>query len=292
MLKIKYIFWVFFFLVLLLLLFLRWSMQFRLKPFVKRISSITTSCSNRKHALWFWWVCWNGRTSGSSLRPKGLRESGFSFKHLLKGKTPVWRKVMWMVIIIIGVIYSSYNIKLCADRYYSYPSTIKPAKNFSGLVRFPKITACLNSMHSRHKLEAKYPWVIDYLPFLYTGEHYNYKLRAKLNFSDSTIPGNEKIDEYAKLGPGSTTGFEKISWIDYTFCSVEPQKIHGLPISIWPNFTLIQFPMYICRTASFTKRTAKRSGSTSLRFTVIAWSSIMILLLSQNRKYLLVGKLR
>ena len=91
---------------------------------------------------------------------------------VLKGKTPVWRKLMWTCIIIIGVIYSSYNIKLCADRYYSYPSTIKPAKNFSGLVRFPKITACLNSMHSLRKMEAKYPWVIPYLPNLYTGQHF------------------------------------------------------------------------------------------------------------------------
>ena len=60
------------------------------------------------------------------------------------GKTPRWRKLMWLAIICVGIIYSSYNIKLCAVRYYSYPSTIKPAKNANGLVRFPKVLACLN----------------------------------------------------------------------------------------------------------------------------------------------------
>ena len=71
------------------------------------------------------------------------------FKKLTKkkreiGKTPRWRKLMWLAIICVGIIYSSYNIKLCAVRYYSYPSTIKPAKNANGLVRFPKVLACLN----------------------------------------------------------------------------------------------------------------------------------------------------
>lgn len=33
---------------------------------------------------------------------------------------------MWIVIIGIGVCYSAYNIKLCAIRYYSYPSAVKP----------------------------------------------------------------------------------------------------------------------------------------------------------------------
>ena len=32
---------------------------------------------------------------------------------------------MWIVIIGIGVCYSAYNIKLCAIRYYSYPSAVK-----------------------------------------------------------------------------------------------------------------------------------------------------------------------
>ena len=60
------------------------------------------------------------------------------------GETPRWRKLMWMSIVCVGIVYSSYNIKLCAVRYYSYPSTIKPAKDANGLVRFPKVLACLN----------------------------------------------------------------------------------------------------------------------------------------------------
>ena len=112
---------------------------------------------------------------------------------VLKGKSPLWRKLMWTVIIIIGVIYSSYNIKLCADRFYSYPSTIKPAKNFSGLVRFPKITACLNSMHSRKKMEQKYPWVMPYLPYLYTGQHFN-----SFESNPSSSASNASADHYAE----------------------------------------------------------------------------------------------
>ena len=82
------------------------------------------------------------------------------------GQTPIWRKAMWMVIIVGGVIYSAYNIGKFTDRkrilkrnvlkyvlkigqhssgrYLSYPSTIKPEKNYKGDVRFPKINVCLN----------------------------------------------------------------------------------------------------------------------------------------------------
>lgn len=33
---------------------------------------------------------------------------------------------------------------MSAKRYLEYPSTIKPTKNSDGLVRFPKVLACLN----------------------------------------------------------------------------------------------------------------------------------------------------
>ena len=119
---------------------------------------------------------------------------------------------MWMIIIFVGIFYSGLtlnwpgfnvaivknqgsgrNITVCLQKYMSYPSTIKPAKNFSSVVRFPKITACLNSMHSKRKLLAKeifmnfhflsqfsnfeaikwfwkwskYPWVYPHLKELY-----------------------------------------------------------------------------------------------------------------------------
>ena len=32
----------------------------------------------------------------------------------------------------------------CTKRYFEYPSVIKPSKNSNGLVRFPKVLACLN----------------------------------------------------------------------------------------------------------------------------------------------------
>ena len=83
----------------------------------------------------------------------------------------------------VGVFYSAYNINLCAIRYLSYPSTIKPTKNSATRVRFPKVTVCNNvsnggndvtlmlrynkNMHSRKKVRQFYPWIADALPALY-----------------------------------------------------------------------------------------------------------------------------
>ena len=43
----------------------------------------------------------------------------------------------------------------CAKKYFEYPSVIKPTKNSDGLVRFPKILACLN-------VSLNPSWLINY----------------------------------------------------------------------------------------------------------------------------------
>ena len=70
------------------------------------------------------------------------------------------------------------------ERFYQYPSTIKPSEfgflprfgvslqtieNHSKPVhaQFPKVTICLNSMHSKFGLEKAYPGLDKALPFYY-----------------------------------------------------------------------------------------------------------------------------
>ena len=51
---------------------------------------------------------------------------------------------LFLVFIVFGVLYSAYNVGLNTERYFSYPSQTKPAVESEGVVRFPKVTACLN----------------------------------------------------------------------------------------------------------------------------------------------------
>ena len=87
-----------------------------------------------------------------------------------------------MIISSGGVLFSAYNIHLSAVRYLKYPSTIKPTKNSTTRVRFPKVTVCNNvsfviletdknslykNMHSKKKVMQHYPWIAEALPALY-----------------------------------------------------------------------------------------------------------------------------
>jgi len=59
------------------------------------------------------------------------------------------------------------------ERFYQYPSTIKPSEPVHA--QFPKVTICLNSMHSKFGLEKAYPGLDKALPFYYGQEdkHHN-----------------------------------------------------------------------------------------------------------------------
>ena len=133
----------------------------------------------------------------------------------------------------------------------SYPSTIKPAKNFSSVVRFPKITACLNSMHSKRKLMAK-----EIFAFFYFG-----------------IPDICWRPDSAK-NPQSIHGFIHI-WKSCTI--VTPNRasrmtavlrkidlnslIPDSEIWIWPSSTQIQYQTYFCRIVNFIEMIARLFGS-------------------------------
>ena len=52
-----------------------------------------------------------------------------------------------------------------AQRFYRFPSAIKPSEPVHA--QFPKVTICLNSMHSKHGLEKNYPGLDQALPFYY-----------------------------------------------------------------------------------------------------------------------------
>ena len=52
-----------------------------------------------------------------------------------------------------------------AHRYYQYPSMIKPVNGIQA--EFPKVTICLNSMHSQKALDQLYPGLAHALPLYY-----------------------------------------------------------------------------------------------------------------------------
>ena len=77
------------------------------------------------------------RDYAESIGPQGLQI-------VIDSKSTIVRKLSWLTIIFFGVLYSGYNIRLCALRYLSYPSTIKPTQDSTVVVRFPKVTICNN----------------------------------------------------------------------------------------------------------------------------------------------------
>ena len=52
-----------------------------------------------------------------------------------------------------------------ALRYFEYPSVIKPVSGVRST--FPKVTICLNSMHSQQDLDAFYPGLAYLMPMYY-----------------------------------------------------------------------------------------------------------------------------
>ena len=117
----------------------------------------------------------------------------------------MWRKVLWLIFIVFGVLYSAKNVGLNTERYFSYPSQTKPAvaSGPEGVVRFPKVTACLNNMHSLVAIRQKYPFVEEYLPLLY-GQTYEAGtaeiLQQKLK-NDTRIAGIDMAKFYRHTMP-------------------------------------------------------------------------------------------
>ena len=75
-----------------------------------------------------------------------------------------------------------------AHRYFNHPSIIKPMFRQDDHVSFPKVTICMNGMHSRSKIEQYYPGMKEnLLRQMYTG-----------TFKSKVISKNPEIAEQLK----------------------------------------------------------------------------------------------
>ena len=90
-------------------------------------------------------------------------------RDILSRKLGKWRRCIWFLMIICGITYSLKMIAKCAINFFKYPASIKPNLNSKDVVRFPKVTICLNGMHSSKKIEEKYPGYGPVIRELYTG---------------------------------------------------------------------------------------------------------------------------
>ena len=86
--------------------------------------------------------------------------------------------------IICGISYSLKMIAKCAINFFKYPASIKPNLNSKDVVRFPKVTICLNGMHSTKKIEQRYPGYGPVIRELYTG-----------SFNDRPISRNRTVNQ-------------------------------------------------------------------------------------------------
>ena len=77
--------------------------------------------------------------------------------------------------------------------------------------------ACLNSMHSRSKIQQKYPWILPYLPLLYGQSKH-----ASIRTNNGTVMDGEAFMQ-TDSRQGSTDSF--INFIPiWTSCSMSPSK--------------------------------------------------------------------
>lgn len=83
----------------------------------------------------------------------------------VNNESHTYRRVCWFCLLLLGLFYSGIMVARDANRYYEYPSVIKPVESVHA--QFPKITICLNSMHSKKALENIYPGLEEVLPLYY-----------------------------------------------------------------------------------------------------------------------------
>jgi len=90
--------------------------------------------------------------------PQGLR-------YIVNKEIHQYRRIIWAIAFVCGLSFSVSMIYKNTIRFYSYPTMIKPVEGVHA--EFPKVTICLNSMHSRQSLESAYPGLGDILPIYY-----------------------------------------------------------------------------------------------------------------------------
>ena len=59
-----------------------------------------------------------------------------------------WRRILWTIFVIGGIGYTAFNVYKNTRLYLSYPTKFE-MRNENHTMKFPKITVCLNSMHSK-----------------------------------------------------------------------------------------------------------------------------------------------
>ena len=65
------------------------------------------------------------------------------------------RSFIWGSFVVCGVVYTTYNIVQNTMKYLSYPTKFEIDVE-SAQMQFPKITICLNSMHSKERISSLY----------------------------------------------------------------------------------------------------------------------------------------
>ena len=59
-----------------------------------------------------------------------------------------WRRILWTIFVVGGIGYTAFNVYKNTRLYLSYPTKFE-MRNENHTMKFPKITVCLNSMHSK-----------------------------------------------------------------------------------------------------------------------------------------------
>lgn len=65
------------------------------------------------------------------------------------------RSFIWGSFVVCGLVYTTYNIVQNTMKYLSYPTKFEIDVE-SAQMQFPKITICLNSMHSKERISSLY----------------------------------------------------------------------------------------------------------------------------------------
>ena len=89
----------------------------------------------------------------------------FCLKIISSSDINIFRRLFWLLVFASGLSYSANMICRNALRYFEYPSVIKPVSGVRST--FPKVTICLNSMHSQQDLDTFYPGLAYLMPMYY-----------------------------------------------------------------------------------------------------------------------------
>ncbi|CAG5085890.1 Oidioi.mRNA.OKI2018_I69.PAR.g11039.t1.cds [Oikopleura dioica] len=106
--------------------------------------------------------------------PQGLR-------YIVNKEIHQYRRIIWAIAFLGGISFSVNMIYKNTIRFYNYPTMIKPVEGVRA--EFPKVTICLNSMHSHESLERTYPGLAEILPIYYGQADPSEEIYKRINMS-------------------------------------------------------------------------------------------------------------